>query len=239
MAVPLLGADTSPIEEFFMRFGGGVQQLGFTGIERLTPADFPTLAFQPVFRFRKPAERGAKVLYQVGAGIFSANAVPPYKNWKEFRPVVEKGVEILLQSRADTERDASFIAGSLRYIDAFGATLTKGLATADFVDKVLGIGLSLPQALTKRILPGEQYKPFLQLQLPVLQGMVMIIGIGEGIANKEKSIIMDTTVTTASPIAATKEAVMGAMDRAHVAIHDIFIEMTKPIHDVMKPTKVE
>jgi len=234
IAASFITANTSPLEEFFMRFGGAVQQLGFTGIERLIPAAFPMVTFQPVFRFRPPKTDTA-VLYQVGAGIFSANAIPPYKTWKKFAPVVEQGVVTLLSTRSEAERETPFTGASLRYIDAFASKHAKGLEIAEFVQQVLRIGVSLPVALTKRIAAGRKHKIFLQLQLPMLDGMIMSIGIGEGIANKQTSILMDTTVATTTPIPPTKQAVMDCMNTAHDAIHDMFVEITEPIRDLMQP----
>jgi len=103
VSLPIITGDVSRFEEFFMRFGGAAHQLGFAEVERLTPPNFPLIGFQPVFRFRPPSDKGRKVLYQVGAGMFSANAVPPYKSWDDFGPVVRSGVRALIGARTSRQ----------------------------------------------------------------------------------------------------------------------------------------
>lgn len=90
-AAPVMALNTNAFDEFFMRFGGEVYQKGFEQSERLVPSGFPMMLFQPVYRYRKSASADASVLYQVGPGLFSANAIPPYKSWDTFSPTVERG----------------------------------------------------------------------------------------------------------------------------------------------------
>ena len=236
-APTFISMNTTPFEEFFMRFGANVHQQGFQRAERVSPAGFPVVAFQPVFRFRQPPENNAAVLYQVGAGLFSANAVPPYRTWNDFVPVVERGVAALLASRGEEEKNTPFISTSVRYIDAFRAAITQGQEVAAFIEKSLGISISLPEALTKNIADGRQHKPFLQLQLPMPNDMSMNLGIGEGLANKEPAIIMDTTVVTTMQVAATVNDVMCVMHAAHDAIHRVFFELTASIQHLMQPAE--
>lgn len=227
--------NTNSFEEFFVRFGASVAREGFRNTERISPAGFPIVAFQPVYRFRKNANDDASVLYQVGAGMFSANAIPPYQNWDKFSPVVAAGVNGVLQTRSDKEKDASFVAVSLRYIDAFGPAFTEGADVATFLDSKLGIRFTLPPGLSKVLAEGRTALPLIQLQLPMPNDMVMNIGLGEGIANNTKAIIVDTTVGTLKPIAANLNSVMQAMNVAHTAIHNMFFEITKPLEKIMRP----
>jgi uncharacterized protein (TIGR04255 family) len=235
VALPLITGDVSRLEEFFMRFGGSVQQSGFTHVERLTPPNFPLIGFQPVFRFRPSDKRTKEILYQIGAGMFSANAVPPYKSWEDFGPIVRNGVSALVKARGEPAKDAPFVAASLRYIDAFGSSLTNGLGVADFIYQVLGYRLELPKALRERIAEGGSYKPLIQLQLPLSNGMAMHIQVGEGISNKLPAIILDTTVATTSPVQANEDSVMRVLNEAQQTIHEVFIEMIEPIRQRMKP----
>jgi uncharacterized protein (TIGR04255 family) len=235
VALPVVTGNVSKFEEFFMRFGGGVQQLGFVQVERLTPSNFPLIAFQPIFRFRPLNERTKQVLYQVGAGMFSANAVPPYKSWDEFGPVVRNGVRALLNARDQHEKNTPFVAVSLRYIDAFGPSHTNGMHVGDFVQKVLGFRLELPRALSERIAKPGQYKPLIQVQMPLANGMLMHVQVGEGLSNKLLSIIMDWTVAATSPVGPTEGEVMNTLDSAHTVIHDVFLQIIEPIRDTLRP----
>src|SRR5215471_16972408 len=128
-------------EEFFMRFGSRAGAVGYERVERLVPPGFPAPPFQAVYRFRKKAPETGTTLYQVGAGVFTANITPPYESWQEFRPVVEEGVDILLETRNPSEKDTPFTSASLRYIDAFGYQLTEGRSTAAFLRDVLGFAV--------------------------------------------------------------------------------------------------
>lgn len=233
---PVILPNDSKLDEFFMRFGGAIYADGFQSVERLVPPNFPLMLFQPVCRFRKQEGTPHPALYQIGPGVFTANATPPYKNWDEFAPIVRRGVDALLSSRAETEKDATFLSTSVRYIDAFDSSLTQGLGVTSFFENVLGINLVLPNALTKHIASGQTHKPFLQLQLPMDSGMIMNVGIGEGLANGENAIIMDTTVTTTAPVASNVESVVSALNTARGAIHEMFLGITAPIHSLMNPS---
>ena len=77
-------------EQTFTNFSNQVAAQGFGNSERLVPVGFPYLPFMVVYRFRKPPAQGENFLYQIGWGVFSANALPPYRDWDSFRPIVER-----------------------------------------------------------------------------------------------------------------------------------------------------
>lgn len=230
---------TNQLEEFFMRFGAEAARLDYPVTERLVPPGFPVLSAQPVYRFRKQVQGELTSLYQVGAGLFTANAVPPYQTWAQFSPVVKSGVDALLATRSDAEKVLPFTGVSLRYIDAFGPLLTRGMNVAQFMEDVLGINIKLPDGLLAQLAPSSPHKPTLQVQLPMLGGMVMSIGVGEGTASNESAIILDTTVATTVPVAANVDAVMSSLNLARNAIHDVFFAITGPIKELMQPQGVD
>src|SRR5262245_7349847 len=80
-------------EEFFQRFGNSVAKLNFTQTEKLIPAGLPPPWHHVAWRSRNPND--VNKLLQVGAGIFSANALQPYRRWREFEPTIELGVKAL------------------------------------------------------------------------------------------------------------------------------------------------
>ena len=52
---------------------------------------------------------------------------------KQCRPVVEAGVECLLETRNASELQSPFAPAILRYIDAFGSKFTERRSVASFV----------------------------------------------------------------------------------------------------------
>lgn len=101
---PILLALSGQHEEFFMRFGSKAGALGYDLVERVMPQGFSAMPFQIVYRFRKKLQEQGTTLYQVGAGVFSANSTPPYRFWNDFRPVLEQGVKLLLETRNPLEK---------------------------------------------------------------------------------------------------------------------------------------
>jgi uncharacterized protein (TIGR04255 family) len=231
-------AHTNAFEEFFMRFGGEAHILSHTETERLVPGGFPIIAHQPVYRFKRSESGETRSLYQIGAGLFSANAVPPYKSWTTFEPVVKSGVEALLRSRCKEEKNSSFTAISLRYIDAFGPSHTGGRDVGNFLAEVLGMQVTIPVALSQHLQSDAVAKPMVQLQIPMQNGLVMNIAVGEGAANSQPAIIMDTSVSTTLTVEANIEAVMAYYELAHDAIASSFSQLVRPIDHLM-PIKAE
>lgn len=235
---PTLISNTSAIEGFFMRMGAAAQALSHSETERLVPGGFPIIMHQPIYRFRRSEAGQPQTLYQVGPGLFSANAVPPYESWNSFRPIVRAGVEALLKNRNADEATSPFNAMSLRYIDAFTSHHTQGMDVGRFITEILGIQVSVPSALSRHIRPDSTIKPMIQLHIPMNDGLVMSVGIGEGMVNSQPAIMMDTSVSTTLQVPATVEAAMAVFELAHEAIDASFTEMIKPINHLM-PTKAE
>jgi uncharacterized protein (TIGR04255 family) len=221
---------------FSCGLGGAIYQQGFDRAERLIPTGFPLTLFHPVYRYRKSTEADASVLFQGGPGIFSANAIPPYRSWDTFSPVVQAGIEALLKAREETEKMLPFTSVSLRYIDAFKPELTEGRDIVAFIRDVLGITVALPQALTKHMQTGTSAKPTLQFAVPLSNGMFMNINIGEGLVHNEAVIIMDTTIATTTEVPSDRGALMTALNSARTIIHEMFFDITKPIEKLMQPT---
>jgi uncharacterized protein (TIGR04255 family) len=221
---------TNEVEEFLMRFGAEVNHRGFTRAERMLPPGLPFFVNQPIYRFRKSDD--SSVVYQIGPGIFTTNGVPPYVSWKKFCPLVEQGIESLLASR-EADRDEDFASISVRYIDAFSAELTGGVAVADFIRKSLGFDVTLPHGLSRHLRDGAQFKPSYRFQIPMADSMLMTVAIGEGQANGDEAIILDSTVITTASTKSSLEAVMGALHSAQKSLHDMFFDITAPIADEM------
>ncbi len=227
----------SKVDEFFMQFGAKASALGYTEVERLGMAGFPLVMHQPVFRFRKPSEVADGSLFQVGPGLFTANAFPPYKSWESFEPLVREGVRAVLATRPREEREVPFLGVSLRYIDAFTERHTGGRDVMSFLRDVFRIEVAIPDALSRHLPSGSAIVPLLQLQVPMSNGMHMNLSIGEGTSAMGQTIMMDTSVASAA-LPATEEAIMGALNVAHDAIRESFEALIQPIDHLMPRRQV-
>jgi uncharacterized protein (TIGR04255 family) len=220
--------------EFFGRLTDRVRGLGYTRVTRLVPEPFPMLMHQPVLRFEAPEDGRPKSLYQIGPGLFSANAVPPYDSWSSaFSKTVANGVEALLATRHPAEREAAFEGLTLRYLDAFGPSLTEGRDSLAFTREVLGISVDLPAALTQHLHDGAAWKPFLQFHLPVGVGRVLAVAIGDGFANDNPAVLMDWSLICSAPVKPELSEVMSVFNHAHDLIYKSWKEMMKPISHLM------
>jgi uncharacterized protein (TIGR04255 family) len=220
-------------EEFYMRLGGALHKTGFNRSERLAPPGIPFLLHQAVYRFRSEEGDKASVLYQVGFGMFSIHAVPPYHSWSKFLPFVKNGIEILLQSRPEADMKQPIGQTNLRYIDFFGYQLTKGRDVQSFISGVLGISTSLPVALTKFAASKELKSLLTKVVLPTKIGD-LTVSVGDGQFSNQPGILLDTTVSS-SEIAPSLDVIMGTFDAAYNVVHELFVELTRPIHDLMQP----
>ncbi|RYH28896.1 MAG: TIGR04255 family protein, partial [Alcaligenaceae bacterium] len=147
---PLMGLSqpSNATDEFFMRFGGRAYGSGFQRAERLVPPGFPVPIGQVVYRYRPPEdfhdEMARSALWQVGPGVFTANAVPPYRSWVEFSPLVRAGLEVLFETRPADVRNSPVSSVSLRYVDAFNHDLIGDSTFEKFLAEKLGFQVLLP-----------------------------------------------------------------------------------------------
>jgi uncharacterized protein (TIGR04255 family) len=245
-AIAGVGAQGLPIklvdggaDEFMMRFGGVAYALGFERSERLVPAGFPVPMGTPIYRYR-PAEKPKQelmqsALLQIGAGVFSANAVPPYKSWDEFSPTVRAGIGALLQARHESDKQLPFTQVSLRYVDAFRGDHLGTKSIQSFIRDVLGFKTELPSALQKHLRPEAETQTNLQFKLPLPDGMTLAVGVGAGLFNGETVVLMHMQAAADEPVAPDLEALMMTLGKARQVIHNSFVEMTATIHGTMKP----
>lgn len=232
---PILISSPQPskVDEFFMQFGARIHSHGYTEVERLGVSGFPLMLHQPVFRFRRKQDTNDGSLFQIGPGLFTANAVPPYESWEKFNPIVIQGVSAVIESRPQEEKEQEFIGASLRYIDAFMPRHTGGRDLIPFLEEVLGIKIAIPNAISKHIPSGLRPTPMLQLQVPVEGGFMMNLMVGEGMTPDGPAIMMDTSVSSVAAIPAQTSSVMGALNLAHNLIRETFSDLIKPVDHLM------
>jgi len=208
---------------------------GFNISERLLPPGFAGGPHQIVYRFRNPA---GSTLFQAGVGIFTANAVPPYRSWHEFEPALKQGVETLFRVRVQAERGVPLVSVSLRYINCFRERHRAGMAAPQFMREVLGIYTRTPDVLEKyRSSPHSQAES-VQVQVPLQDGLVLGIVVAEGTMNNEPGLVVDFSVTTSPDRQMIETEVLAVLSRAHDIIHDMFDETTAPIRGILEPEEI-
>jgi uncharacterized protein (TIGR04255 family) len=223
-------------EEFYTHVASALHKAGFNRSERLSPVGVPFTMHEAVYRFRSDDDN-TSVLYQVGFGIFSVHAVPPYHSWSEFLPFVKAGIEILLRCRPEADLKQPFGQTNLRYIDFFGEHLTQGRSVPSFISDVFGIRTTLPDALTKLAASNELKSLYIKIAQPTKVGE-LAVSAGDGQFNNQPGILLDTTMSS-SETAPTLDAIMNRLDASYAVIHELFLGMTKPIHSLMQPQGVD
>ena len=231
--IPTLFFGGTKQEEFYMRLGGELYKFDFNRSERVMPPGVPFVLHQPVFRFRSEAAKKTSVLYQVGYGLFSVHAIPPYHSWARFVPFVETGIDLLLKSRPDADAQQPFLQVTLRYINFFGEDLTQGMDIPSFLSRVFGISIALPDVITKAATSNEVKSLSTKVILPIRIGD-LTISIGDGQFNNQLGIILDNMAASTAETAADRSAIMGVFDSAYTVIHEIFFGMTRPLHELMQ-----
>jgi len=222
-------------EQFFSRFADAIASYGFGRVERLVPPGFGIIPFQPAYRFKKSPEKAETTLYQLGPNVFSTHATPPYRSWEAFRPTIETGIKVLLETRDKQQEKIPFDWIAVRYINAFESRLTGGRSTIEFLSEVLGFTIDLPASLHQIRSPGATVEPLLRVTFPAESDYVMSVNLVAGAVSGNPAIIMDSSVLTQRPVSSESDRLLEVLNKAHDLIHDSFIEMTKPIHLLMNP----
>jgi uncharacterized protein (TIGR04255 family) len=222
-------------DELYMHFGALMSAAGYGRFERVAPPGFPVMPSQVACRFRPTDIEKSAPLFQLGQGIFSANALPPYKSWVDFSPIVRIGIEALLEAHKRTGISApAFNAVMVRYIDAFLDDLTKGRTVQEFLREVMDLNLVLPKAIVSKAQDAASIQPVLQLVVPTALGRLEMT-FAEGRHGNDRAVMLDTSILIQRDFGASAQPVMDALSDGRKIIHDIFIGLTAPIHAAMEP----
>ncbi|WP_172668669.1 TIGR04255 family protein [Pseudomonas fluorescens] len=215
--------------------------IGYGQSERLMPAGFPAPAEAPIVRYRysgvteKNREHLPSTLFQIGSGIFTANAVKPYKSWDDFRPVVEHGVRILLETQKAKVGGYSL---TLRYIDAFREDLTDDMTHMQFLKNVLGFGIDLPPVLLTHAEDRLIDIPMSQIIVPLKFGSLQL-QMTQGEIDGGRAFILENVVIIDGLIEPRVEPIMESFSKARDVIHDVFVNLSAPLRDKMVPVEVQ
>jgi len=223
-------------DKFMSTFVELAAESGWSRSERLIPAGFPYMCFQPAMRIQRVEKDGSKKLFQVGPGVFSAHALPPYKNWEAFWPDVKLGIEILLKARSESDGNLPFISANVMYLNVFGENLVGNLSARQFLEEILGIGLSLPSVIKQQAINESEIEPQIALKIPLRLGAEMGLNIaGKVVWGDKKGIMMNITVSNPKGVLPDIDAISQVLDEAHLAIRTTFVGLTEKLHSKMVP----
>jgi uncharacterized protein (TIGR04255 family) len=218
-------------EEFFMHFGAECSVRGMMRAERVLPQGMPAFPGQVVYRFRSPANGSS--LLQVGPGVFSANALPPYGSWEGFKDHIGVGLDVLLSTRPEHERDAPFSHVNIRYINGFGDDYLGGISGRKFLE-VLGFGLQQPGRLMEISKEAAEEAVSLSITTKVSDVFTFQVNISEGIKDGLPAKIVELSATTTN-VAANSGALLEVLQSSHDLIEQVFLEVTQAFHHFMAP----
>lgn len=223
-------------EEIFMQFGAEMSAVGYGRFERVIPPGFPTPHGQVAFRCRPTSPQQKAPLFQLGLGVFTANALPPYKSWDEFQPIVRTGIDCLFKAYdMATVEKPEFRIALIRYVDAFKSDLTGDRDMRTFLRDILGIEIRLPDPISSAAADQNAIKPSLQLAIPTTVGQLNL-KLADGKIGNDQAVIMDMSVIVQREIGANADAAIAALGDGRRIIHDLFRGLTASIHDAMEPT---
>lgn len=122
----------------------------------------------------------------------------------------------------------------LRYINAFDFELTQGRDVGSFLADVFRIQINLPNSIRKHLQESDAIKPALTLAVPIV-GATLTLNIGEGQVSGKPAILLDCNVAAPQEIVPEVGPVMETFHHAREVLHGTFMELTEPIHSLMKP----
>jgi uncharacterized protein (TIGR04255 family) len=194
-------------------------------VEQLVPKEIPVefVANQPHLRLRP--EQNGWPLVQIGPGILTVNAVPPYDGWSHHRDFLNWVLEALWNSYPLAAQTLKVSQLHLRYIDAFDDTF--GLERySDFVSGNLGIANPIRKSVVDSVVADGTDVTFAvdsQFQNKSPEGSIGRVRVNRGQANGKDAVIVEfhcDSQTTALP--QVTGAVGGWFDEAHATLHTMF-----------------
>jgi uncharacterized protein (TIGR04255 family) len=224
---PLASMPGAAVDPFFEPtlegFSGAAAKLGFAWSERIIPVGVPLelLAGQPVSRFRQKANSWP--LYQLGAGVFTCNVVPPYGGWSVFRDTLAEGVEALFEAFPAANIQLKVDLLRLRYINGFDAAHGYRGDPLRYIQSHLGLKLAPPTALLAQLQSSEdRVIPSYEMTIPTGDGSEVMLKTGAGQKNSSPAVVLELWVTEKRQPPSEIERICRWYDTAHKVLHDTF-----------------
>jgi len=227
---------TGPAEEdFYEGFRRSLKEFGFDKVERLQPPGFPIGIHTAIYKHTRLIDSPSGVVVQIGPGLLSIHALPPYKDWTSFRPTIEQALMALITARPRKARSQVFTRVLLRYINVFDANLMGGLTMLQFIRDVLKIGVSLPEVLKSETQDSESVTLTVSVQMRTKDQRDLTLSVGpKPNSGDENSVVLDTFVATCSHTAWNADSVVESLDSSHESINRLFFGLTSPILSLMQ-----
>lgn len=214
---------------FNKKFSDRLKKTGFEYVQRVVPEEVPIelTSGNPIFRFRKA--KNAWPLYQTGPGLFTANIVPPYQGWKEFKKYLDQGLTHLYSSYPMPNDYLRIKRLELRYMDGFQVQEGAIKRYSEFLEDHLGIVLRLPN-LSENEARVASLIGDIQIPLPKMENSLGIISIKPGRIKKNdkknEAIIMELIIrkNEFSP-QFKKQNIVSWFNKAHTLLHKWFDNM--------------
>ena len=242
---PLTVVPTAKLDPYFDVFRDAfvqsVEQLSLTNIEDIIPSDVPleVLPHQPRLRLRKAPETWP--LAQIGPGVLTANIVPPYQGWQEFRTFIGEVVALLFSSYPLAERTLKVEKLHLRYIDGFGDAF--GIEKyVDFVEEMLGVVSPVPKHFVEGaeiVVPTAKFLFEYRFANINPAGSMGLVRMAPGRLHEEEALIMETHCESRfSEGEPTQGYIESWFDQAHNQVRQQFDLLATPaLKEAMGPKR--
>ena len=207
---------------FNKNFSARLRETGFEYSKRIIPEEIPIelTSGNPIYRFRKA--KNTWPLYQIGPGLFTANIVPPYAGWKEYKKFLDQGLNNLYSSYPMPKDYLRINKLELRYMDGFQAQHGPIKRYPAFLEEHLGIVLRLPKLPEENAVVASLIGEIV-IPLPKVDNSHGIISIRPGQIKKNDSIIMEFIIRKDKfPNNLQKQDIVSWFDKAHTLLHKWF-----------------
>lgn len=212
-------------EAEYIGFGIEIGKLGYNQLERTLPQGIPGQPGGTVgYRYRR-SEGELNTLYQLGAGVFTANGIAPYTSWENFREVLHKG--ILALNQISPLADKAEVWCVVKYLDFFNETHLAGITSREFFSEVVGLDYKELDVAKASASSGASSSMRFFYSTRDDAGREIALDVGEGGLHEKVGIVMNTTITSPPIVAKSADDVMQSFDDLQRVAHDAFFEMIK------------
>lgn len=209
------------------------RSIGYSHIEQLVPAGVTVpldmLGHAPILRFRPEASRWP--LVQLGQGLLTVNAVPPYDGWPvTLAPLLKRAVTAAVEARPELGKDVPVEKLELHYMDAF---LTKhGVDDPNaYLGKETGLSPKCPDSWSALSRAGSEpkFSGEFRFELAIPTGASAVAKYGSGLVNsseaKERSpaAVFDFVVVGQPNKPMTPDEVLHWFGEAHPVSRALFM----------------